>query len=38
LGRIGAKRVILTHLGPDMLDRAADAFEEVAEDGMIVEV
>jgi ribonuclease BN (tRNA processing enzyme) len=38
LGRIGAKRVILTHLGPDMLDRAADAFEEVADDGMIVEV
>jgi ribonuclease BN (tRNA processing enzyme) len=38
LGRIGARRVILTHLGPDMLKRAADVSEEVAEDGMVVEV
>jgi ribonuclease BN (tRNA processing enzyme) len=38
LGRIGAKRVILTHLGPDMLARLGDVSEEVATDGMIVEV
>ncbi len=36
LGRIGAKRVILTHLGPDMLAHVGDATEAVAEDGMAV--
>ena len=34
LGRIGAKRVVLTHLGPDMLARRGDVGEEIAEDGM----
>jgi ribonuclease BN (tRNA processing enzyme) len=38
LGRIGARRVILTHLGPEMLARRADAVAECATDGMTVEV
>jgi ribonuclease BN (tRNA processing enzyme) len=38
LGRIGAKRVILTHMGPDMLGRLAQVPEEVAEDGRVVRV
>lgn len=36
--RIGAKRIILTHLGPEMLARLAEADHEVASDGLIVEV
>jgi ribonuclease BN (tRNA processing enzyme) len=36
LPRIGAKRVVLTHLGPDMLERRADVKEEIAEDGKII--
>lgn len=35
---IGAKRTILTHLGPEMLAHAAEAGIEVAHDGMAVEV
>jgi ribonuclease BN (tRNA processing enzyme) len=38
LERIGAKRVILTHMGPDMLSHIGDVPEETAADGMIVEV
>lgn len=38
LDRIGARRVVLTHLGPDMLARAGEVAEEVAEDGLVVEV
>ena len=38
LERIGAKRVILTHMGPEMLSRIGDVPEETAEDGMIVEI
>jgi len=38
LPRIGARRVILTHLGPDMLARLAEVSEETAEDGMVVEL
>ena len=38
LERIGAKRVILTHMGPEMLSHIADVPEETAEDGMIVEI
>ena len=38
LGRIGARRTILTHLGPEMLAARARVAEEVAEDGMVVEV
>ncbi len=38
LERIGAKRVILTHMGPEMLSRIGDVSEETAEDGMIVEI
>ena len=38
LGRIGARRVILTHMGPDMLARVREASEEIAEDGMTVTV
>lgn len=36
--RIGAKRIILTHFGPDMLARLTDARHEVAEDGKIIDV
>ena len=36
--RIGAKRTILTHMGPDMLANLAEAAEEKAEDGMVVDV
>ena len=36
--RIGAKRVLLTHLGPDMLARAGEAEHEIAHDGMVVEI
>ena len=38
LERIGAKRVILTHMGPEMLSHMSDVPEETAEDGMIVEI
>ena len=38
LARIGAKRVVLTHLGPDMLSHVSEVPEEIAEDGMIVTV
>jgi ribonuclease BN (tRNA processing enzyme) len=34
LERIGCRRVVLTHLGPDMLARAADADLECASDGL----
>lgn len=36
--RIGAKRIILTHFGPDMLARLHDAPHEHAEDGMTIDV
>jgi ribonuclease BN (tRNA processing enzyme) len=32
--RLDCKRLILTHLGPEMLGRAVD--EEVAEDGLVL--
>jgi hypothetical protein len=35
---IGAKRVILTHMGPDMFAHLDEVTEEIAEDGKIVEV
>lgn len=38
LDRIAPKRLILTHLGPDMLARTAEVDCEIAEDGMIVEL
>jgi ribonuclease BN (tRNA processing enzyme) len=38
LRRIGAKRVILTHMGPEMLQHLSDVPEETAEDGKVVEV
>jgi ribonuclease BN (tRNA processing enzyme) len=38
LERIGAKRVILTHMGPEMLSHIGDVPEETAEDGKIVEL
>ena len=34
--RIGAKRVVLTHMGPDMLARVADAEHEGAADGLVI--
>jgi len=36
LTRIGAKRVVLTHMGPEMLAHRADVPEDVAEDGKII--
>jgi phosphoribosyl 1,2-cyclic phosphodiesterase len=36
--RIGARRIILTHLGPEMLARMADARHEIAADGLVVDV
>jgi ribonuclease BN (tRNA processing enzyme) len=38
LGNIGASRVILTHLGPDMLAHIDDVSESVARDGMTIEI
>jgi ribonuclease BN (tRNA processing enzyme) len=37
-GRIECRRLIVTHMGPDMLSRLAEADLEHAEDGQIVEV
>jgi ribonuclease BN (tRNA processing enzyme) len=36
--RIGAKRIVLTHLGPDMLAHAEDAEHEVASDGLVLDL
>ena len=38
LARIGARRVILTHLGPDMLAHRHEAAVECADDGLVVEI
>jgi ribonuclease BN (tRNA processing enzyme) len=38
LERMGAKRVILTHMGPEMLSHIGDVPEETAEDGMMIEI
>ena len=38
LERIGARRVILTHLGPEMLAHRDEAAAECADDGLIVEL
>lgn len=38
LARIGARRVILTHMGPEMLAHLGDVPEETAEDGKVVDV
>ena len=38
LDRVGARRVILTHLGPDMLARRAEAVAPCADDGLTVEI
>jgi ribonuclease BN (tRNA processing enzyme) len=36
LAQIGAKRLVLTHMGPEMLARLGEVAEEVAEDGKII--
>ena len=36
--RIAAKRIVLTHFGPEMLARLGEAVHETAEDGLVVEV
>jgi ribonuclease BN (tRNA processing enzyme) len=36
--RIGAKRIVLTHMGPEMLARTGDANHEFATDGAIFDV
>jgi ribonuclease BN (tRNA processing enzyme) len=38
LGRIRARRVILTHLGPDMLAHRHEAAAECANDGLVVDL
>ncbi len=38
LGRIGARRVVLTHMGPEMLEHLADVPDEVAEDGKVIQI
>lgn len=38
LDRLGARRVILTHLGPEMLARRDEAFAECADDGLAVDI
>ena len=38
LPELGAKRVVLTHMSPDMLVRVARGGCEVAEDGMVLTV
>jgi ribonuclease BN (tRNA processing enzyme) len=38
LPEIGAKRVLLTHMGPDMLEQASIDGAERAEDGMILAI
>jgi phosphoribosyl 1,2-cyclic phosphodiesterase len=37
LPRIGAKRVILTHMSDDMLGKLKDVEIQTAEDGMVVD-
>jgi ribonuclease BN (tRNA processing enzyme) len=36
--RIGAKRIVLTHLGPEMLARLSEVEHEAASDGLLVEI
>jgi ribonuclease BN (tRNA processing enzyme) len=36
LAALGAKRVILTHLNPDMIERRSTLMHETASDGMVV--
>jgi phosphoribosyl 1,2-cyclic phosphodiesterase len=38
LGRIGARRVVLTHMGPEMLEQLADVPDEIAEDGKVIRI
>lgn len=38
LPEIGAKRVIVTHMSPEMLGRVATLGIDAAEDGMVVEI
>jgi ribonuclease BN (tRNA processing enzyme) len=38
LGEIGAQRVILTHMGEDMLSRLSDVELDCAQDGLTVEI
>ena len=36
--RIGARRMLITHLGPEMLSRTDEARHEVASDGLVLDV
>lgn len=38
LDRIGARRVVLTHFGPEMMANRHHASEELAEDGKVIEI
>jgi len=38
LGRIGARRVVLTHMGPEMLEQLPYISDEFAEDGKVIRV
>jgi len=37
-GRLGARRILLTHMGPEMLARQADSAFECAHDGMVIDL
>jgi ribonuclease BN (tRNA processing enzyme) len=38
LERFGAKRLLLTHLGPEMLERRNEVHIDIAHDGMVIEL
>ena len=37
-GELGCRRLVITHLGRDMLDRVDELDVEAAEDGMVIEI
>jgi ribonuclease BN (tRNA processing enzyme) len=37
-GELGCRRLVITHLGPDMLNRVDNLDVEAAADGMVIEV
>jgi phosphoribosyl 1,2-cyclic phosphodiesterase len=37
-GRLGARRIVLTHMSPDLLSRVGEVGWETARDGMTVEL
>ena len=37
-GQLGCRRLVVTHMGPDMLARRAEAGVECAEDGLVIDI